>query len=105
MRDRLIGPAIAGSRCGGIGHIMYSVYILKSLKDSKYYIGQTDNLSDRINKHNNGQVKSTKNRRPFVLVKEEIFDTRGEARKRENYFKKLKGGNEFKKIIKHCGIV
>jgi putative endonuclease len=78
---------------------MYSVYILKSLKDSKYYIGQTDNLNDRIKKHNAGQVKSTKNRRPFVLIKEEIFETRGEARKRENYLKRLKGGNEFKKII------
>ena len=78
---------------------MYFVYILKSLKDCKYYIGQTDNLSDRVKKHNAGQVKSTKSRRPFVVVKEEKFDTRGEARKRENYLKKLKGGNEFKKII------
>ncbi len=78
---------------------MYFVYILKSIKDSKYYIGQTENLSDRLNKHNVGQVKSTRNRRPFVLIKSEIFDTRSEARKRENYLKKLKGGNEFKKII------
>ena len=41
------GPAQAGSRCGGIGHIMYYVYILKSLKDLKYYTGQTDNLKNR----------------------------------------------------------
>jgi len=78
---------------------MYFVYILKSLKDEGYYIGQTDNLEKRLEKHNKGQVRSTKNRIPFVLAKREIFSTRGEARKRENYLKKLKGGNEFRKII------
>ena len=95
------GPAQAGSRCGGIGHIMYFVYILKSLMDSGYYIGQTKNLDDRLKKHNSGQVRSTKSRLPFVLVRKEVFPTRSEARKRENYLKKLKGGNEFKKIIRN----
>lgn len=78
---------------------MYFVYILRSIKDLKYYIGQTDNLDERIKKHNKGQVKSTKARRPLALIKKEIYTTRSEARKRENYLKKLKGGNEFKKII------
>jgi len=78
---------------------MYFVYIIKSLKDEGYYIGQTDNLNLRIEKHNKGQVRSTQNRIPFILVRKETFDTRGDARKRENYLKKLKGGNEFKKII------
>ncbi len=78
---------------------MYFVYILRSLKDHGYYIGQTDDLDDRIKKHNKGQVKSTKLRIPFILIRKEGFDTRGEARKRENYLKKLKGGNEFRKII------
>ncbi len=70
------------------------------MKISSPYIGQTEDLNGRINKHNHGQVKSTKSRRPFILVKEENFDTRGEARKRENYLKKLKGDNEFRKVVK-----
>ncbi len=78
---------------------MYFVYILKSLKDKGYYIGQTEDLELRLEKHNKGQVHSTRSRRPLMLVKKETFDTRGEARKRENYLKKLKGDNEFKKII------
>jgi putative endonuclease len=78
---------------------MYFVYILKSLKDRGYYIGQTDNLNLRIEKHDKRQVRSTKNRTPFILIRKEIFNTRGNARKRENYLKKLKGGNEFRKII------
>jgi len=80
---------------------MYFVYILKSLKDNGYYIGQTEDFDKRLKKHNGGQVISTKKRMPFNLVRKEIFNTRGEARKRENYLKKLKGGNEFKKIIEN----
>lgn len=78
---------------------MYFVHILKSLKDDGYYIGQTSDLELRMAKHNKGQVYSTRSRMLFILVRKEVFDTRGEARKRENYLKKLKGGNEFKKII------
>ena len=78
---------------------MYYVYILKSLKDDGYYIGQTNNLGKRIIVHNKGRVASTKSRLPFILIKKEEYTTRSEARKRENYLKKLKGGNEFKKII------
>ena len=78
---------------------MYFVYILKSLKDNGYYIGQTHNLNDRIEKHNKRRIQSTKSRIPFTLVKKEVFASRTEARKRENYLKKLKGGNEFRKII------
>ncbi|MBI2068847.1 MAG: GIY-YIG nuclease family protein [Candidatus Yanofskybacteria bacterium] len=78
---------------------MYFVYILRSLKDRGYYIGQTNNLELRIEKHNKGQVHSTRNRTPPTLIRKEMFDNRGEARKRENYLKKLKGGNGFKKII------
>ncbi len=87
------GPAAAGQ------DIMYFVYILQSLKDLKYYIGQTEDFDGRLAKHNSGQVKSTKFRKPFILIKKEVFTTRGEARKRENYLKSLKGGNEFRKII------
>ena len=84
---------------------MFFVYILKSLKDNKYYIGQTENVNERFGMHNRGLVTSTRLRRPFVIIKTEEFVTRSEARKRENYLKKLKGGNEFKKIINHSGVV
>lgn len=78
---------------------MYFAYILQSVKDLKYYIGQTNDLDERIKKHNKGQVQSTRPRTPFTLIKKEVYETRSEARKRENYLKKLKSGNEFKKII------
>ncbi len=46
----------------------YFVYILKSLKDGKNYAGYTKNLKLRFEQHQNGEVKSTKYRRPLKLI-------------------------------------
>ena len=60
----------------------YFVYILTSLKDSKRYIGMTSDLNRRLNEHNSGKVKSTKNRRPMKLIYTEEFDSKEDAMKR-----------------------
>ncbi len=78
---------------------MYKVYILRSHKDNKVYIGCTKNIVRRLAQHNDGRVKSTKHRLPMEIIKVEDYDTLPVARNRENYLKRLKGGNEFKKII------
>lgn len=83
---------------------MYYVYILKSEKDNKLYIGQTNNLEDRIRRHNEGRVKITRNRRPFTLLVSKKFESRSEAVNVERYLKSLKGGNEFKKVLNHWGV-
>ena len=44
----------------------YFNYVLKSKKDGNFYIGFTTDLENRLNEHQKGLVKSTKNRRPFV---------------------------------------
>ncbi len=44
------------------------VYLLESQKDQQFYIGQTNNLKGRLEKHNAGQVKSTAKRIPFKLI-------------------------------------
>ena len=78
---------------------MFYVYVLKSLKDYKYYIGQTKKLKERINKHNNGLVDSTRRRRPFILIYKESYSSRNEAYKREPQLKSYKGGEAFKKLL------
>lgn len=78
---------------------MVYVYILKSLKDNKYYIGITKNLENRLVKHNRGEVFSTKARKPFILIKSEEFENYLKAREREKEIKSYKGGNKFKKLI------
>lgn len=59
---------------------MYYVYLLKSLKDGKYYIGQTNDVKKRLTLHNQGNVLSTKARKPFMLIGYKEFKTRNEAR-------------------------
>ena len=62
--------------------MIYFVYILTSLKDSKRYIGMTSDLNRRLSEHNSGKVKSTKNRRPMKLIYTEEFDSKEDAMKR-----------------------
>jgi len=76
------------------------VYILKSEKDGRFYIGQTNNIEERLLVHNRGKVISTRNRRPFSLLACNEYDTRSEAVKIEKYVKSFKGGNGFKKLLK-----
>ena len=78
---------------------MFHVYILKSLKDKRYYIGSTKNLEQRLIQHNSGQTKSLKYRLPLKLIYKEEYQTLYEARKREGKIKSFKGGNAFKKLI------
>ena len=67
---------------------MYYVYILKSKKDEKLYIGSTNDLKRRLSEHNKRQVSSTKSRAPFELRYYESFYKENDARKREVSLKK-----------------
>ena len=78
---------------------MYFVYVLLSKKDGKFYIGQTQDLTQRIRRHILGYVKSTKNRRPFELVYQEQFETRSEAMKKEKYLKSGAGHEYLRSAI------
>ncbi len=51
------------------------VYILKSQKDHKYYIGETADVAARLLFHNSGRQHSTRNRIPFVIILIEQFET------------------------------
>ena len=60
------------------------------MQSGKLYIGQTQDLEERIKRHNKGSSKSTKSGIPWELVYTEKYATRSEVMKREKYFKKLK---------------
>ena len=78
---------------------MFSVYILKSLSSGKLYTGYTSNLEQRINAHNNGKSPYTKNRGPWKLIYSEVFESRGDAMKREQFLKSGKGRALLKSLI------
>ncbi len=75
---------------------MYYIYILKSLKNSRFYTGSTQSLQKRLDEHNSGKSKATRFNRPFELVYYETAETRAEALSRERYFKTGKGRDEIK---------
>jgi putative endonuclease len=66
---------------------MFYTYALLSKKDSKFYIGYTNDLKKRLTQHNDGKSTATKNRRPFELVYYEACTNEKDALKREKYFK------------------
>ena len=79
---------------------MYYTYILLSQKDSKLYIGYTNNLKLRKKKHDEGFVKATKNRRPLKLIYYECYLSEKDAKQRELYLKGGKGHAELKIQLK-----
>jgi putative endonuclease len=84
-----------------MGEKLAFAYVLKSLKDGKYYYGSTDDIETRLRAHNAGKVRSTKARRPLVVHYKEEYKTKHEARLREFFFKTIEGHNWLKtnKII------
>ena len=74
----------------------YYLYILKSLKDLGYYIGSTDNIEKRFKEHNAGKTKSIKHRIPFVIVYNEKYSKKKEAKQREI---KLKGNYQIRREL------
>jgi len=68
--------------------------------DEKLYIGYTADLRKRIEKHNKGEVMSTKRRRPFELIFYEGYKDMKDAKRRERYFKTAKGKSTLKMILR-----
>ncbi|MBN1383520.1 MAG: GIY-YIG nuclease family protein [Elusimicrobia bacterium] len=81
---------------------MFYVYILKSKKDDKLYIGSTKSLQKRFIEHNNGKVQSTKSRIPFIPVYYEAYSVESDARLRESQLKlRSRAFAQLKKRIKN----
>jgi putative endonuclease len=75
------------------------LYILKSEKNNKYYLGSTIDLNRRLYQHNNNLVLSTKNRGPWKLVYNKEFEDIKTARQIEYKLKKQKRRDIIEKII------
>jgi len=78
---------------------MYYVYVLYSAKYDKIYIGQTNNVEDRVEEHNSGKSRYTKRYIPWELVHYKKFATRSEAMKREKELKSHKGRDYIRKNL------
>ena len=75
-----------------MGHkLEYCVYVLKSLADGDLYAGFTTDLRQRLTAHFDGEVPSTAPRRPLRLIFCEYYLSKGDALRREGYFKTSTG--------------
>jgi putative endonuclease len=79
----------------------FSVYILYSESYDIYYIGQTNNLPQRIERHNSGLEKFTSPYCPWVLKFSLEKATRGEAVVLESKLKNLNREKLLKFINKY----
>ncbi len=67
---------------------MFYFYVLKSEKDNQLYFGYTHDLKNRLKEHNSGYTKSTRERRPFILVYYEGYSSKSDAMQREHQIKR-----------------
>ena len=79
----------------------FYVYILQSMKDFSFYIGQSNDLDKRMSKHFDGLSKYTSSKRPWKLVYFEVFETRREVIARERQLKSWKNANRYRELISH----
>ncbi len=79
---------------------MYYTYVLRSLKDNRFYTGFTRDLKQRFEQHQKGRVDSTKDRRPLELIYYEACLDQKDATKREKYLKTYNGKMFLKKRLK-----
>lgn len=78
---------------------MNYVYIIKSTLRNWYYVGMTQNLENRLKRHNSGWEKTTRSYRPFDMIYCKIFKTRADARDYEKWLKVR--SNKEKVILEH----
>lgn len=81
---------------------MFYVYALYNDKYAKIYIGQTNNLDQRIKLHNSKEFKNSFTTRfdgSWVLIYKEKMETRSDALKREKQLKSYRGREFIKNLI------
>lgn len=77
---------------------MYHTYILKSKKNSKYYVGYANNLDDRLKLHNANKVQATEGLGLWEIFHSERFQTEKEAINKERQIKSWKSRKAIERL-------
>lgn len=78
---------------------MFDVYILYSEKCKRHYIGYSENIQQRLERHNEGMVNATRNCRPYILKAHKSFETELAARQEELRLKRAKNSKYLNWLI------
>jgi len=80
----------------------YYIYLLKSLKNNKIYVGYTSKSpKERLTQHNFGSNQWTRANKPFKLLYYEKFYCKTDAQRRETFLKSGVGNKLVKIIAKY----
>jgi putative endonuclease len=66
---------------------LFFIYILRSSKTNRFYVGSTKNVELRFIQHNQGKSISTRAGVPWELIHTQAFPTRSEAIRQEQKIK------------------
>ncbi len=72
--------------------MFFYTYLLRSEISGEFYIGFTDNLDERLEKHNQGKAYWTKRAEPWSLVYYEAYLSKSDALNREKQLKRFAKG-------------
>lgn len=78
----------------------WCVYVLRSRRDGKFYVGITSNLPRRLLQHQSRENPSTAKRLPVEVVYFEGHLSKADALRRERYFKTAKGKTTLRQITR-----
>ena len=85
--------------------MQYHVYILYSKKLSRFYIGHTTNLHNRLTEHNSGESPYTSQGVPWALLWSAKKDSQRQANALEFKLKNLSRARKIKFIRKYADFI
>jgi putative endonuclease len=77
---------------------VFYVYVLRSSKTNRRYIGSCKDVNERLRRHNFGHSKFTRHGVPWTLVHTESFSNRADATRKERYYKSGRGRDELDRL-------
>ncbi|MDQ3545567.1 MAG: GIY-YIG nuclease family protein [Verrucomicrobiota bacterium] len=77
---------------------LFHVYVLRSMKTGRRYVGSCEDVPERLRRHNAGHSKATRHAVPWVILHSESFVDRAAAMKKERYFKTGRGRDELNRL-------
>lgn len=81
---------------------MHYVYLLECEDDKSWYIGQTNDLRDRVKRHNDGSgARTTSRKNNWKLIYYEAYLIKADAIGREKFLKSGSGRTYLKKQLKN----
>ena len=77
----------------------FYTYVLICASGNRTYTGHTSDIEKCLNRHNSGEVLSSKKYRPYEILICGFYETLKEAKARELYFKSSLGRYHLKKVV------